>query len=64
MWKACPVRSEARMNQEKNSPVSGDIEKIEGEAKRVRLRKNVLKALVWARYLLPFATALAVRAAL
>ena len=48
------------MNQEKSSPVSGDIEKIEGEAKRARLRKNVLKALVWTRYLLPFATALAV----
>ena len=48
------------MNQEKNSPVLGDIEKTEGEEKRARLRKNALKALVWTRYLLPFATALAV----
>ncbi len=52
------------MNNEKNSPVTGDMEQKECVCKRnsrVKLtRRHLLRALVWARYLLPLATALSV----
>lgn len=47
------------MNQDKNAPVTGDMVQNEQPRHR-RFREHLLRALVWVRYMLPLATALAV----